>query len=91
MTNDADNASGATRASGSDLLLRVWTEQYRIAKHYITDRQKRGESRDRFRAEGVAFMVLSLKDQLSSLLEDTAQRSALESDYRTITDLLAHI
>jgi hypothetical protein len=88
MPNKSRNQTGAVEPA--ELLLRVWKEQYNAARRYVLDAQKRGRDRDRFRVEGVSFLLLSLKEQLVSFTPFKALINEVETDYATFADLLNH-
>lgn len=71
-----------------EILLRLWKEQYSSARRYIRDGLRKRTDKDRFRAEGVTFMLISLKDFLAGLSLSKAAKEQLEADCKAVLDLL---
>jgi hypothetical protein len=71
----------------SELVQRVWKEQFDNARRFVSDGLKRRRERDAHMAQGINLMVLSLKDQLSALVPAPV-KTRLESDYGAFLNLL---
>jgi hypothetical protein len=63
-----------------EILLQLWKEQCGSARRSVRDGLRRRTARDRSRAEGVAFMLLCLKDFLVGLPLPKAAKQQMETE-----------
>jgi hypothetical protein len=84
------NETGNTNEVGAnaEAFLRLWKEQCNNARRYLIDGLKRQQEKNRFRAEGVHFLLLSLKDYLTALPSLASHKEQVEAEFLTFLNLL---
>jgi hypothetical protein len=84
------NETGNTNKVGpnAEAFLQLWREQCTNARRYVIDGLKRQQEKNKFRAEGVHFLLLSLKDYLTALPSLASHKEQVEAEFLTFLKLI---